>query len=445
MSDRASLVAAIAASRDDDLPTLVFADWLEENGDPERAEFIRLSVAYHREASAFPPTPDPAKPVRIGELFITRYRDWLGPVYGALAQPMPTFEVTQSRPVRLGFRESLDETWRVTPHGDVVLTHARERAAISLTLRAGLVSLLVLNAGRLPPTASFTQAMSVEPLGVLNVSFPADVGVWQRFDGPHLARVRSLIPNFWGAGDFQPTAEALCEGEHLRGLTDMTIGPEMADRTSPTSILFDALRSSPLRRQLTNLTLYDLPGAAHLLSRPDHGFDSLRELRISTRARRATTSHLFASGVSDWLRERLTQLAIGTSLTHGVGWLTGGKPWERLEMLILGGDGVGDIGAVALAGTKALPALRQLRLNTANVTDTGAMALARSPLVHRLNALSLDGNPVGDDGARELASALDHGLGYLAVRPPHAISDRTQHELATRYGPRVTFTYPLAG
>lgn len=445
MSDRAALVAAIAAGQNDDLPKLVFADWLEENGEPDRAEFVRLSVTYHREASTFPPTPDPAKATRIGELFITHYRDWLGPVYGALAQPMPALEATQSRPVRLGFRESLAETWRVAPSGEVVVTHAHERAVLSLTLRSGLVSLLVLNADQLPPTASLAQAMSVEPLGALNVSFPADVGVWQRFDGPHLARVRSLLPNFWGAGDFQPTAEALCKGEHFRGLTDMTVTPEMADRTSPTSILFDALHSSPLRRQLTSLNLYDLPGAAHLLSRPDHGFDSLHELKISTRARRATTSNLFANGVSDWVRERLTQLVIGTSLTHGLVWLTSGKAWEQLETLILDGDGVGDTGAAALAGTKVLPALRQLRLNRVNVTDTGATALARSPLVHRLNALFLDGNPVGDDGACELASALDYGLGYLAVRPTHAISDRTQNELTARYGPRVTFRYPLAG
>ena len=38
MSDRESFVAAIAASPDDDLPRLVFADWLDEHGDPDRAE-----------------------------------------------------------------------------------------------------------------------------------------------------------------------------------------------------------------------------------------------------------------------------------------------------------------------------------------------------------------------------------------------------------------------
>jgi uncharacterized protein (TIGR02996 family) len=40
--DWLALVAAIRATPDDDLPRLVAADWLEEHGEPERAEFIRL-------------------------------------------------------------------------------------------------------------------------------------------------------------------------------------------------------------------------------------------------------------------------------------------------------------------------------------------------------------------------------------------------------------------
>jgi len=42
MPDPAPFLAAIASNPDDDLPRLVYADWLDENGDPARAEFIRL-------------------------------------------------------------------------------------------------------------------------------------------------------------------------------------------------------------------------------------------------------------------------------------------------------------------------------------------------------------------------------------------------------------------
>ena len=42
MTTREGLMAAILAAPDDDLPRLVFADWLEENGEADHAEFIRV-------------------------------------------------------------------------------------------------------------------------------------------------------------------------------------------------------------------------------------------------------------------------------------------------------------------------------------------------------------------------------------------------------------------
>src|ERR687898_691134 len=41
-SDRDDLFRAILADPADDAPRLVFADWLDEHGEPDRAEFIRL-------------------------------------------------------------------------------------------------------------------------------------------------------------------------------------------------------------------------------------------------------------------------------------------------------------------------------------------------------------------------------------------------------------------
>jgi uncharacterized protein (TIGR02996 family) len=42
LSDRDALLAAIRANPEEDTPRLMFADWLDENGDATRAEFIRL-------------------------------------------------------------------------------------------------------------------------------------------------------------------------------------------------------------------------------------------------------------------------------------------------------------------------------------------------------------------------------------------------------------------
>lgn len=44
MSDRDALLHAIAARPEEDTPRLMYADWLEENGEPERADFVRTQV-----------------------------------------------------------------------------------------------------------------------------------------------------------------------------------------------------------------------------------------------------------------------------------------------------------------------------------------------------------------------------------------------------------------
>lgn len=47
MTDRDALLRAIIEAPDDDAPRLVYADWLDENGDPARAEFIRVQCDMH--------------------------------------------------------------------------------------------------------------------------------------------------------------------------------------------------------------------------------------------------------------------------------------------------------------------------------------------------------------------------------------------------------------
>ena len=42
MDIQAAFLSDIAANVEDDAPRLVYADWLDENGDPDRAQFIRV-------------------------------------------------------------------------------------------------------------------------------------------------------------------------------------------------------------------------------------------------------------------------------------------------------------------------------------------------------------------------------------------------------------------
>ena len=48
MSDREALYDAILAHPDDDTPRLVFADWLQENGNERYATFIRKQIELAR-------------------------------------------------------------------------------------------------------------------------------------------------------------------------------------------------------------------------------------------------------------------------------------------------------------------------------------------------------------------------------------------------------------
>jgi uncharacterized protein (TIGR02996 family) len=49
MTDADALLRAVIAAPDDDAPRLVYADWLDEHGDPDRAAFIRAQVELARD------------------------------------------------------------------------------------------------------------------------------------------------------------------------------------------------------------------------------------------------------------------------------------------------------------------------------------------------------------------------------------------------------------
>src|SRR4051812_25885328 len=78
MPDDDAFLRAIIDNPDDDLPRLVYADWLDEHGDPDRAEFIRLQCAMAR-----PPMTKAEFEQRFGrsdELLAANRERWLGPL-----------------------------------------------------------------------------------------------------------------------------------------------------------------------------------------------------------------------------------------------------------------------------------------------------------------------------------------------------------------------------
>jgi uncharacterized protein (TIGR02996 family) len=68
----------IVANRDDDLPRLACADWLSENGQDDRADFIRAQVELERVPLDAPNRP--ALEDRVGDLLARSEERWLAPV-----------------------------------------------------------------------------------------------------------------------------------------------------------------------------------------------------------------------------------------------------------------------------------------------------------------------------------------------------------------------------
>jgi uncharacterized protein (TIGR02996 family) len=91
MTDASALLAAIRAAPDDDAPRLVYADWLDEHGQLERADFIRVQCELARR-------DDPALRRREAELLAAHHDAFAGP----LAAPHLRFRFERGFPVAFG-------------------------------------------------------------------------------------------------------------------------------------------------------------------------------------------------------------------------------------------------------------------------------------------------------------------------------------------------------
>jgi uncharacterized protein (TIGR02996 family) len=76
MSDRLGMIHAIHEQHDDDLPRLAYADWLEERGEVEHAEFIRIELRLSHLSSGH----EDYRPLFLRELELIRAHkdEWFG-------------------------------------------------------------------------------------------------------------------------------------------------------------------------------------------------------------------------------------------------------------------------------------------------------------------------------------------------------------------------------
>src|SRR5436305_326439 len=103
-SDGAALLAAVCAHPDDDTPRLVYADWLEEQGKPERAELIRVQCELAQIEGDDPRRPD--LEMRAGSLLLAHGLAWVKEV-PAWARKHVDFRRGFEDGVRVGLRTFL--------------------------------------------------------------------------------------------------------------------------------------------------------------------------------------------------------------------------------------------------------------------------------------------------------------------------------------------------
>jgi len=199
---------AIADAPDDDLPRLIFADWLEERGDP-RAEFIRVQCELARL-----PADDAHRrslATRERQLLRQHYRNWTGPLLMRVGHGLEYGEPTYER----GFIEEI----RIT--AEDFLAHAP-----ALFARAPLQRVHLSTAGGYVP--QLADCPYLARLTALAFS-------WDRIGGkrlrsllasPYLARLKCLRLETCGIGD--DGAEALAAAPALAGLTQLDLSTQEA-------------------------------------------------------------------------------------------------------------------------------------------------------------------------------------------------------------------------
>jgi uncharacterized protein (TIGR02996 family) len=361
MSESDSLFQAILANPDDDAPRLVYADWLDEHGRPERAEFIRVQCAMARlpaQTARWLPLNDRAQ--RLEREWRVK---WTGPVQDrALEAQLRRGFVDGVRLTVDQFRHSAEELVKLEPirvwtFSEVALFFGG-RSFTKLAADSSLLAVRALDTGR----------------------YQADELVRTLATSRYLSNLRTLIvPNRI------PTSEAIRELFAAAPRLDElemsdAIGPGVSDlwrRGAPARLR----KLSLVKSHITDQTATQLASSAALVL--------LEVLRLD-----------------------------GNDITdRGAATLAGTEHLTGLRELSLAGNPIGDNGARAIARSRALRGLRLLNLSDCQIDSAGARALADSPHLDQLECLCLDDNRVSDGVEADLVKRFSHDVCSFSWTP----------------------------
>jgi uncharacterized protein (TIGR02996 family) len=402
--DHENFLQAIVADPDDDTPRLIYADWLEEHGNPH-GRFIRVQCALERFGLGDPRRltfEDEAE-----DLLAAHEEEWTARLRGG----------ADNWTFRRGFVED------VAADGETFLANANAWFAAFPLRRV----CLRLPTGLMPALARDRHLVQLESLAFRG-HFLRDRELRELLASPYLNRLTAL--DLREQGIETGGVRALAESPLISGLQLLDLGNNRAVGDQAVRALAAASGAASLRTLKlggTNLTargVNDLFGSVTLSALRELDLSSVqwRDLSgfVESMARSPVLGKLTALNLARHplplteLQRLLSVLGrpgflrLGLSdcrLEAGSAEALAATPFGSLEALDLSRNRIGSDGARALAESSALANLTELHLGWTDVRDTGVKAIASSPHLTRLTVLDLAHNEIGGPGLRALVAS----------------------------------------
>jgi uncharacterized protein (TIGR02996 family) len=430
MTHAEAFLQAVRAEPDDDAPRLIFADWLEEQGDP-RGAFIRIQCRL----ATLPPHDPLAVELRDEERALL---DQHGEEWAAAFRDV----ADGWRFVRGFVEEATLSADSFLAHGETLFRDEPLRR-VRLGLDGNRVSAVAESS-----LLAHVEALDLSGCGLGSNCVPVLLG------SPHLTRLRCL--NFADNNLEWQGVQALAQSPAPKQLEELDVSKNfgLADRAVR---LLAGMRSPRLRtlrvagtamtwrglcdllrsRVLPELTTLDAAGYLVFQGCPDPGAEFARpEVRPLLRGLRELNLGQCGCGLRG-LRALVEQLGQPRALRlagcklgdEGARLLAEAPNLAGLVALDLSRNALDSQGLQALAASPSLANLQELLLEDNLVRDRGVKALAASANCSHLTRLDLRKNKIGGPGIQALAASsnlrqltsLDLGENWVGVESVRAL------------------------
>jgi len=414
IGDREALIAAIAANPDEDTPRLVLADWLQENGEEDRAEFIRYQCEAWRLEESDPRTIELRDLAY--DLFALRWPYWIESVCRALGAEETSLEkqeqTVSKRAVQQVFGERRQARYCLNEFtSDGAGLECRGNGPIQeLRFQRGCVNHLNLSLKSPYLVHDIAAAFRSEPIVNLNLNCGSNPAPWKAINTSSLRQVTRLTLQV--SSDHKPKAAvtfgAMIHGENWSRLQALALWSPGAEQLVVPDVYLDLLLHSPILAAVGSLLIaVHLPGLERLAQNP-----MCRHLR---------SLHIWGNHLPP---------EAGSVLENAVFR-------NNLECLYLALNDLGDEGVRSLMSNGPWTRLHSLDLGFNEITDSGVQYLL--PLVPQLEELFLSGNTITDSGARVLADAIDSDKLVLMCLSYNPLSSEMVQLLRDRFSKRFMF------